>query len=716
MPVNPVSNEYAGTAGDDVFVNRPRPEGNVTLVTKSMDSRTHVQFLSSGTQVVFQSYGQWWVKDLVTGAVALAAPGEEGSWEIPDDYASVFSPDGAQRAYIQMDGEVASDRIYIQHNVYVENVLTGETTLVSKSLSGGPGNGLSFKPTFSPDGSKIAYWSSADNLVADDPNGAMDIFIKDLITQDVTRIRVGEIGPYASDYVGLIAFSPDGTKIAFQATSDSLLGSDDQDRVIDVFVLDITKPVIGVDVFYGGEGVDTVSYRNAASGVTIYLPYTNYSEVTGDAKGDQYFSIERFQLSSHNDVFVGASIEGVHNWASGGAGDDVFEAGGAGTTNVFYGGSGGDVFVGSEGLTTAHGGEGDDWFATYSVGVDYFVAGGGNDLFQGEGGDDVAFGGSGLDRLEGMDGNDTLRGGGDDDLIYGGNGDDTLHGDGGIDTITGDDGDDFASGGLGDDSINGGLGNDTLHGGGGQDSIDGAAGEDRISGGEGDDILNGNEDNDVVIGGEGADTLNGNDGDDVLIGQGGDDQLYGEAGNDRILGGEGNDTIDDQDGDSVLIGGGGNDVISGFGILVGGDGDDQLYGNGGLYGGAGNDVLEAWDDIDSVLIGGEGADTVSGSLGNDSLRGGDDVDTLFGNLGNDGLHGGAGADTFLFGRHDPSHDVIHDFSLGEDAINFLQIAATDLSITIVGNSAVITIIPFGTTIRVRGVTDIAVLEQDFVFA
>jgi Ca2+-binding RTX toxin-like protein len=713
MPVNSSSNEYVGTAGDDVLVNRPRPAGNVTLVSQDEDGlqysadRSHPVFLASGTEVAFENNGLWLVKDLLTGVLRPAEVGEEGSSLYIDDYDPVVSPDGIHIAYIIVDGYETSDGFYIQHNVYLKNLLTDETLLVSQGNLGEPGNGLSFKPTFSPDGTKLAYWSSADNLVDGDLNGAMDIFIKDLTTQAVTRIRVAEIGPYAASNVGQIAFSPDGTKITFRAESDILVAGD-QNYGIEVFVVDINSAVVGVDVFYGGDGVDTVSYRNAASGVTIYLPNTNYSEVTGEAKGDQYFSIERFQLSSHNDVFVGASIEGAHNWASGGAGDDIFEAGGyltgVDTTNTFYGGIGDDYFVGLNGETTAYGGLDNDtyWAESGTIGIDEFYGGAGLDYFHGEGGNDKAYGGADDDILDGMNGDDYLHGGAGEDVLTGGAGNDTLHGGGGDDQLFGDDGDDFIAGEQGLDVIIGGFGNDVIRGGGDADYLSGDDGDDRVSGGEGADEITGGEGNDVLTGSHGADTIYGNAGDDLLLGGFDNDLLYGNEGADRVLGGAGDDEIDGGEGDDALIGGEGNDTInggSGNNALHGGNGDDNLFG----------------DEGDDKLVGDDGNDILNGSFGNNNLDGGAGNDIFFSHYGNNVMRGGSGADSFEFSGGETSASTIVDFELGVDVMTFSQTQPTDLTLTLVGGDTLISIATSGATIRVRGVTDMAALEQDMLF-
>ena len=132
----------------------------------------------------------------------------------------------------------------------------------------------------------------------------------------------------------------------------------------------------------------------------------------------------------------------------------------------------------------------------------------------------------------------------------------------------------------------------------------------------------------------GADTFHGAAGADTVFGNMGDDRLYGEGGNDWLFGGRDNDLVD------------------------GGDGDDILFGNLGA----------------DTLYGGAGADTLFGGKDNDVLIGGDGDDVLSGDLGDDTLTGGAGHDTFVMAPGG-GHDLVTDFSVGQDRIDITALAA-----------------------------------------
>lgn len=385
---------------------------------------------------------------------------------------------------------------------------------------------------------------------------------------------------------------------------------------------------------------------------------------------------------------------------------------------------------------SASGGVGDDRFDATSFALNAALTGSsGADTLLGGSGHDTLNGNSGSDSLVGGSGDDRLLGGSHPDVLIGGDGNDELLSQGGVDdTLTGGQGDDLLQGSGGDILIERhnvavltltetsltGIGNDTLagidavflYGGrgpnrmdasafphfallqgyGGRDVLIGGAGRNVLVGGAGKDTLLGNGGNDRLRGGGLHDILDGGDGNDVLIGHAGRDTLTGGAGNDRLFGGPSIDMVSETADTNItatrtaitgigtdllrqierlqLTGGAGDNRldVSGFGngaevnglggndtligspgadTLNGGEGNDSILGRDGndlLDGGNGNDILNGGAGNDE-LNGGAGNDGLSGWTGNDRLNGGDDGDTLYGGDGDDALSGGDGDDT-----------------------------------------------------------------------
>ena len=116
---------------------------------------------------------------------------------------------------------------------------------VSTEAAGGQGNGASFNPVFSPDGTKIAFSSDASNLVAGDTNNRGDIFVKDLASGAVTRVSTNAAGGQGEGGIGSQhpVFSPDGSKIAFDSFASNLVPGPDN-FVNGIFVKDLVTGAI----------------------------------------------------------------------------------------------------------------------------------------------------------------------------------------------------------------------------------------------------------------------------------------------------------------------------------------------------------------------------------------------------------------------------------------------------------------------------------------
>ncbi|HZG51620.1 MAG TPA: hypothetical protein VEZ40_05725 [Pyrinomonadaceae bacterium] len=68
-------------------------------------------------------------------------------------------------------------------NIYVRDLHTGATTLVSINRAGKDGgNRSSTDPVISGDGRYVAFQSAASNLTANDTNNTKDVFVRDLQT------------------------------------------------------------------------------------------------------------------------------------------------------------------------------------------------------------------------------------------------------------------------------------------------------------------------------------------------------------------------------------------------------------------------------------------------------------------------------------------------------------------------------------------------------
>src|SRR4029079_1646625 len=88
------------------------------------------------------------------------------------------------------------------------------------------------------DGHLVAFWSSASNLVPNDTNGVNDVFVRDRLTNTTTRVSIDSSGVEGNGPSTDPAFSADGRYVAFQSAATNLVPNDTNGK-IDVFVRDL---------------------------------------------------------------------------------------------------------------------------------------------------------------------------------------------------------------------------------------------------------------------------------------------------------------------------------------------------------------------------------------------------------------------------------------------------------------------------------------------
>lgn len=117
----------------------------------------------------------------------------------------------------------------------------GSITRVSVSSSGaqanGPSQSLGGSPAISADGLVIAFYSLATNLVPRDMNGWTDVFVRDRAVGTTERISVASDGTEANGPSFYPSISADGRFVAFQSTASNLVPGD-TNGVSDIFVHD----------------------------------------------------------------------------------------------------------------------------------------------------------------------------------------------------------------------------------------------------------------------------------------------------------------------------------------------------------------------------------------------------------------------------------------------------------------------------------------------
>lgn len=173
------------------------------------------------------------------------------------------------------------------------------------------------------------------------------------------------------------------------AGNNFLYGGPGDDDLYGLSGNDLLEGGAGGDTLDGGDLIDTITYANAAVGVTVNLGSNTFS--ADEAAGDTATAVENIIGSDGEDTLTGS------------AGSNVIW--GRDTGDHLYGEAGRDTLYGEDGVDDLHGDQGGD----------------------------VLYGGSGDDNLYGNADGDTLRGGSGNDSMEGNAGNDSLFGEAGVD-------------------------------------------------------------------------------------------------------------------------------------------------------------------------------------------------------------------------------------------------------------------------------------------
>jgi Tol biopolymer transport system component len=184
------------------------------------------------------------VRDRQAGATTLVsrATGATGAKGNGDSFSPAISADGRFVAFFSRASNLHPDDADTTDDVFVRDLQTNATTLVSRAagVSGAKGNSASTTPAISSDGLYVAFTSSATNLHPDDPDVVPDVFVRDLQANTVTLVSraTGVSGAKGNSNSTGPAISADGRYVAFTSLGNNL-HADDADSTQDVFARDL---------------------------------------------------------------------------------------------------------------------------------------------------------------------------------------------------------------------------------------------------------------------------------------------------------------------------------------------------------------------------------------------------------------------------------------------------------------------------------------------
>ena len=193
---------------------------------------TMVLFMSNATNLVSNDPGgdeQLFVRNLQTGVTSLVSVNMDGTdGGNPTDGGEFYEQISANDRFVVFEDPstnlVANDAIG-GNQLFVRDLQLGVTTLVSVDTAGTNGGDVpvylnAYFAEISADGRYVAFNSYSDNLVAGASNLTQNVFVRDLQT-GVTTLVSAHLGNSQGPSV-LESMTPDGRYVVFQSEADDL--------------------------------------------------------------------------------------------------------------------------------------------------------------------------------------------------------------------------------------------------------------------------------------------------------------------------------------------------------------------------------------------------------------------------------------------------------------------------------------------------------------
>ncbi len=296
---NPLSPDVGATLRVSIATDGTQGNADSNVTGISADER-YVLFYSEANNLVSDDTNNAldvFVRDRQTGQTRLVSVDSTGVQGNADSGRSAISSDGRYVAFHSRASNLVSDDTNnfcevdgdgdLNDNcrdIFVHDLQTGETVLVSVDSGGAQANEESFYPSISADGRYVAFNSSATNLVSDDTNERGDIFVHDRQSGETVRVSVDSDGTQANGSSTNPSISADGRYVAFESAATNLVDGDDN-NTWDTFVHDLqTGDTTLVSAALGGGSGDSDSLYAFISGNGRYVVFESYASdlVTGD--------------------------------------------------------------------------------------------------------------------------------------------------------------------------------------------------------------------------------------------------------------------------------------------------------------------------------------------------------------------------------------------------------------------------------------------------
>ncbi len=186
----------------------------------------------------------WRLEDATITRVSVDRNGVQPSIGI--SYSPTLSMDGKLVAFVSTSRLAPEDTNDVP-DVYIRDLQRGVTSLVSAGAGRRPSDASSYWPQLSADGRYVAFVSKWANLAPRDRNQDSDVYVYEVATRSTALVSATATGEAANGSSSRPAISADGRRVVFQSVASNLGGGlgcpprvPDENLLPDIYLLDRT--------------------------------------------------------------------------------------------------------------------------------------------------------------------------------------------------------------------------------------------------------------------------------------------------------------------------------------------------------------------------------------------------------------------------------------------------------------------------------------------
>ncbi len=216
---NPSLSPAAGGSGDSL-APVISPDGRYVLFASTANN---LALDSSGNPIatLFPPRLNVYLRDRTNQTTALVSVNVSGTGGNGDSIPIQISTNGQFVLFESFASDLVPGDTNGTHDVFMRDLIAGTTTLVSIGTNGSTANDVSRSSVMTPDGRYVAFVSAATNLVVGDADRIPDVFVRDLQSGTTVLVSVGASGLLNSSESPDI--TPDGHYVVFYSTATGLV-------------------------------------------------------------------------------------------------------------------------------------------------------------------------------------------------------------------------------------------------------------------------------------------------------------------------------------------------------------------------------------------------------------------------------------------------------------------------------------------------------------